>query len=249
MAAQLLQHHFIFPAWFAALLVGALLVFSLYLWSQHRWIQRHLRDVAINRQLSFLQQQALQLRLQCVIFLLLLLAAVAGIARMAPLDSPPMPAPVTASVSTPSPVREEPAPPPVADTAHPASTVLLDPETILELYSTPDEALTDIPLDALKERYENALIGAYILHRCKRATDREIDALLLALQRDVVTLQAESSGRSIDPQALYASIVTAAEGSYQMMYFHTPCDRPEVDILEQQFAQFVMRYQSLRQKD
>ncbi|GEM_PF-3753531 len=217
-----------FPLWFIALVPVLLLLFFVYIWSHQRWVQAHLRDITPNRQLSFLQQQHAQIYWQLGIFMLILFGLGAISAQR---STAPAPQPVIASQpispTTPAEQPEKPAP--------------ASPSAILDLYDTPDSA--SLSLDLLKEQYENALAGAYILHRCERATNDEISTLLKALQQDIVRLQKKEGHRLLDPQMLYASIVSAAEGSYQMIYYHTPCDKPEVDMLEQQFAQYILRYQ------
>lgn len=220
-----------FPMWFIALIPVLLLVFFIYIWSHQRWVQAHLRDITPNRQLSFLQQQHAQIYWQLGIFMLILFGLGAVSAERHSVAPPPV---VASAPITPN----EPAEPPVEEASNPTPAA---PSAILDLYDTPDSA--SLSLDLLKEQYENALAGAYILHRCERASNDEISTLLQALQQDIVRLQKQEAHRPLDPQMLYASIVSAAEGSYQMIYFHTPCDKPEVDMLEQQFAQYILRYQ------
>lgn len=117
------------------------------------------------------------------------------------------------------------------------------PSEILDIFETPDKR--DITLESIKTRYENALSGAYILHNCDKATEQEIKALLGALRHDITATQAQNPDQIIDDiQSLYASIVSAAEGSYHMIYANIPCDTPQVAMLEQKFANFLMKHQA-----
>lgn len=141
--------------------------------------------------------------------------------------------------------KEEP-PAPVQQRMGPSSSLPLSSESddaVLDLFEDSGETSHDLSLDGIKKRYESALIGSYILHHCNRASEDEIEVLLQALREDVMNHQAYTH-TIIDPQTLYANIVTAAEGSFQIIYNHTQCDTAEVDMLEQQYANFVMQYKA-----
>lgn len=129
-------------------------------------------------------------------------------------------------------------------TPHETAVPSIEPSAILDIFETSIHG--DMTLETLKTRYENALSGAYILHHCERASKQEIDALLGALRDDISALQTRKPEKVIDVQSLYASIVSAAEGSYHMIYANMPCDTPQVAMLEQQFANFIMKYQANR---
>lgn len=122
----------------------------------------------------------------------------------------------------------------------------IEPETtvILDLFTSDAELTSDQSLDAIKKRYENALTGAYMLSHCERTNKEEMKILLAALRDDIVDYQSQTGNSDLNPQELYEKIVSAAEGSYQMIYAKTPCDAPEITALEHQYASFVARYKA-----
>lgn len=225
------------------MLVGAasmlvVLVVSLYLFLHERWLRRHLIDLQPDRRLLFLMHQW-QLRNYQVIFALVLIGTL--FVAQYPL---PEKKPETPTADAPQPAVEEEPPLPAFE----SSETLSDPATVLDLFDTPDES--DLPsgtsVEGLKSRYENALIGAYILNKCKRTNDQEINTLLKALQSEIMSYQKQSENAPLDVAQLYASIVSSAKGGFEMLYARTPCDSAEVDMLEQQFANFVLQYQKVR---
>ncbi len=221
----------------AAALLAVLLV-SLYLLMHERWLRRHLIDLQPDRRLLFLMHQW-QLRNYQIIFALVLV----GCLFIAQYPVPEKSAPKTVVETTP----ENPA----VATDMPASDAIdniADPAAVLGLFDAPDDSQTPLgaSIENLKSRYENALIGAYILNKCTRTNDQEISTLLKALQGDIIAYQKQSANAPLDVAQLYASIVSSAKGGFEMIYNRTPCDSPEVDMLEQQFANFVLQYQKER---
>lgn len=117
-----------------------------------------------------------------------------------------------------------------------------EPSVVLDLFTSDAELASDQSLDSIKKRYENALTGAYVLSHCNRADKDELTVLLSALRDDIIEYQQKTGDSNLNPQELYKRIVSAAEGSFQMVYSKTSCDAPEVDALEQQFASFILHY-------
>jgi|GEM_PF-7001300 len=122
----------------------------------------------------------------------------------------------------------------------------IEPETalIFDLFASDAELSSENSLDSIKKRYENALAGAYVLSHCERTDKREMNVLMAALRDDIVDYQAQTGDSSLNPQELYEKIVSAAEGSYQMIYAKTPCESQEVAVLEQQYVGFITRYKA-----
>lgn len=206
-------------------------VTAIYLFWRERNLRHHLSDLQPDRRLGYLLHHW-QLRDYSLIFGMVITSSL----FLAILPEK------TANPTTPPPVTTECAPAPIdADAA--AQVPPSDPNAMIGLFAT-DESWypNDSTLDALKSRYENALIGSYVLHNCKRTTQDEMDTILKALRDDIMQFQADSANPPIDPQALYASIVSAAEGSYEMVYRRTDCNSPQTTMLEEQFAHFVMAY-------
>ncbi|MCI5049592.1 MAG: hypothetical protein MRY32_04595 [Rickettsiales bacterium] len=119
-----------------------------------------------------------------------------------------------------------------------------DPSLILSLLESESDWAHDATLDDLKQRYENSLVGAYILLRCERTNADEVKALMRAMHSDLLEHKKHGTVEKIDVSELYSGIVTAAEGSFQMMYSRTPCDAPELAMLDQQYANFMLRFQA-----
>lgn len=212
----------------------AVLLVSLYLFLHERWLRRHILDLQPDRRLLFLMHQW-QLRNYQIIFALVLVGCLFIAQYPAPEKEKPA---VHAADENPSAATDMPASDSVDSTA--------DPSTILDLFDAPNEshAPQGASIEGLKSRYENALIGAYILNKCNRTNDQEINTLLKALQGEIMAYQKQTDNAPLDVAQLYASIVSSAKGGFEMIYTRTPCNSPEVDMLEQQFAHFVVQYQT-----
>ena len=117
-----------------------------------------------------------------------------------------------------------------------------DPSAVLDLFETGQQQPSEVTLDALKSRHENALVGAYILHNCDRAEEEDVAVLLQALRSNIINYQSDKSNPPIDSKQLYDSIVSAAQGSYEMVYSHAECDSPKVDKLEEQFKTYISHF-------
>jgi hypothetical protein len=114
-----------------------------------------------------------------------------------------------------------------------------DPSAVLDLFERGEQQPSEVTLDALKSRNENALVGAYILHNCDRADEEEVAILLRVLRTDIIKFQADKSNPPMDSKQLYDNIVSAAQGSYEIVYSRAECDSEKVDLLEEQFKTYI----------
>lgn len=94
-------------------------------------------------------------------------------------------------------------------------------------------------LDVLKRKYENGLIGAYILHHCNRATEHEITSLTIALKNELSPRAADLKALGMTPQEFMNNIATGAEGSFQALYSHMDCNTAAISQLEADFTKFM----------
>lgn len=221
------------PRELAGFIAITLIVFSaIFLFLRDRSLRKHLADLQPDRRLLFLLHRS-QLRDYSLIFGMVLISSL--FIWILP-DAPPRHAPQsepTAECTTPAINPDEAAKLPPSD-----------PNAMIDLFATDQSWYpSNSTLDDLKTRYENALIGSYVLHHCKRTTQSEIDTILKALRDDIMRFQSDPQNPPLDAQALYASIVSAAEGSYEMVYRRTDCNSPQTAMLEEQFAHFVLSYQ------
>lgn len=212
----------------AALFAFLALALMCYLHLHTRWLYRHLRDIRSDRQVAFLLQEWRSRNLRTVLLLMLLgMGATLAARHWVPMTEPvPAPAPQRAEVA------------PVTAPVNPADSVL----QLFDPMQQPEETES---LEALKQRYEKALVAAYILQRCKRAAKAELDALREALSHELQALRAEGNG--FDAGATYNAIIEAARGSYDLFYHRTACDAPALDIVEQQLAAFALKFQMINQ--
>jgi len=226
-------------------------VTAFYLFWHERWLRRHLTDLQPDKRLAYLLHQW-QLRNYQIIFALVLIAT--GVLSLPPFTgkesaSKAPQASVTAPAQNPPAdgVRLPPAAPgdPTAGpAAGPAAVPTADPGAVLDLFDNHTASPSELSLDTLKSRHENALVGAYILSNCNRASEEEVAVLLRAIRSDIMDYQADKTNQPVDAQLLYDNIVSAARGAYEIMYRRAACDDPQVDMLEQQFANYVMHYQA-----
>lgn len=119
-----------------------------------------------------------------------------------------------------------------------------DPSMVLDLFETGVRENSELTLDSMKARHENALIGGYLLRNCNRASDAEVEVLLQAIRHDILNYQQNPAHPEIDAQVLYANIVSAAKGSYEMIYSRADCRSPQLDMLEEQFRAYVTHYEA-----
>lgn len=211
----------------------AVLACAFYLFWRDRSLRKRLADIQPDRRVPYLLHHS-QLRDYSIIFSLVLLASLFILLFPEASHKDKETAPPAECT------------PPVIDADAAAQLPPSDPQAMIDLF-TGDNAWypNESTLDALKSRYENALIGSYILHHCKRTAQGEMEVILRALREDIIQFQSNPENPPVDAQELYASIVTAAEGSYEMIYRKTDCDGPETAMLEQQFANFVMHYKAM----
>ncbi len=112
---------------------------------------------------------------------------------------------------------------------------------ILSLFSPENPA--EASLGRIKHAFEKALNASYILARCQPSLPAYTAPTEAFLKQRLMELAAEyqsSRGIIIDTAQLYASILSAAEGSYQLFYQYTPCDTPELAMTEQQLKSFIL---------
>lgn len=220
---------------FITLLFTVLLLAMLY-W-QLRRLYRHIPDIQPSRQVSYLLERWRIQPVYITLLFLLYAGSIGGIIHWLPPIQPAITAPAE-PIAADAPTQVQ-TPPPAAD-----EPLQLGDEPVLELFTSLSPDIAD-ELDNLKQRYENALAGAYLLHHCKRASEEEITTLQQALRDEIVHFQQRISAEGdipLDVATLYSGIVSAAEGSFQLFYHRTPCDAPAIDMLEQQFASFVLKY-------
>lgn len=136
---------------------------------------------------------------------------------------------------------EEPADAPPADQLLAPPT---DPSAVLDLFETGVLNPSELSLDAIKARHENALVGGYILRNCNRTNDTDIEVLLRAIRTDILNFQSDPAHSQIDSQQLYAAIVSASKGSYEMIYSRSDCNTPQIDMLEEQFTTYIEHYRA-----
>lgn len=213
---------------------------AIYLFWHERWLRRHLADLQPDRRLAYLLHQW-QLRNYQIIFALVLIATGVLSLPSFTLDTPPAERPaITPQAARPAPPEQTRSAPPQS----PPAAVAGDPTAVLDLFENGTANSAELSLDALKTRHENAIVGAYILSNCNRADNEEIATLLRAIRDDIIKYQSDSGNQALDTQQLYDNTVSAAKGAYEIMYRRTECDDPQVDMLEQQFANYIMRYQA-----
>ncbi|GEM_PF-5499541 len=85
-------------------------------------------------------------------------------------------------------------------------------------------------LENLKIRYENALVGVFLLHQCGHISREEVQQWERALR--------DHLARQPDTEALANQIFSAAYGSFELFYHRTPCDSPAIPVFLQQFNTF-----------
>lgn len=228
------------PRQLAGLCLAALFVLlALYLLFSERTLRRHLADVQPDRRLAYILHRW-QLRDYVILFGFIVLCGI--MLSLLPDTSPTTPK----TVASPADQCASGSLPPDADAQEkqPPS----DPSAMMDLFATSTDLMPQqTALNALKSRYENALTGSYILYHCQRTSQTELDLILKALRDDIIAYQASPDHPALDAQALYASIVSAAQGSYEMLYSHTSCDSPQTQMLEEQFANFTLHFKAKEQ--
>lgn len=200
---------------------------------------RHLPEIKAERQLHFMHHR---LHLICWISSLTLLLLAAGLWFSSRLLFSPIIKTDGSSTTLSSPAPSPSQPVAIMPPQTQPLSRRIEPSVILDMFEATPEG--DVTIEALKTRYENSLSGAYILNHCNRTNNQEIGVLIQALQSDLKTLQQHEQYATLDIASLYQSIVSAAEGSYQMIYSRIPCDDEKVNLLEQQFVQFIIKYQA-----
>lgn len=218
------------------LLIGSIAIalvalISIYLFVQEYRMRKHLGDLQPDRRIHYLLHQW-QLRNYQTIFMLVLIAS--GFLAIFPKSVPPE---QQASIAQNSPIEEDayiPSGDPSAPATPPASAAATAPDIVLDAFSMQYWPSDNASADELKTHYETALIGAYVLFHCDRTDETELNSLHQILRKNL-------AAQTDDPETLYNNIISAAEGSYEMVYSHTDCQSPNLDLLEQQFVNFVMK--------
>lgn len=233
MDIQLLMQPQEWPIYGHVALISAAILFimMIYLYWHTRWLQHHIHEVMPERQLDYLFRKWRWRNYRLIMGMMFIAMTATITAQQWPTLKPLFQAPAP---DCPTPTATQPASP-----IEPSSSVL-------ELFDTPVSGQHSAALEEIKQQYENALATAFILKRCERALETDIEALEYNLQQALSELNTPE--KPLDIPSLYASIKRAATGSYDLFYHRTPCDSPELDIAEQQLASISLKYQAVKSK-
>jgi hypothetical protein len=122
------------------------------------------------------------------------------------------------------PTQEPPAAPPVPG---PAPASVAPPPA-----STPalSEVQREIEIDKIKTYFEDAFVSYYYLHKCRAARPEDNARLYQALWNYLATFDATQNA----PQ-----IMSAAQGSFEVIYSRTGCDSKTLEPIRQRFDTFM----------
>ncbi len=114
-----------------------------------------------------------------------------------------------------------------------ALTSPTSPDSISAIFSEspPLAPEAERKLNALKKQYEDALVLHFFLAKCGKSGVEDYHTINSNLSQDMATLNA--------PGRLQYDVMTAAKGSYESIYAHTPCDGPQADASAEAFRSYI----------
>ena len=123
------------------------------------------------------------------------------------------------------------------DVAKPIAAPTLSPEAediFTALYAPED--ISDEPqsrLDRVKRQYERLFVTYFYLRRCGAVSTEDFHLINSALLLNMVQLGA--------PSELQRDIITAAEGSYEVLYSESPCTRQVLEKVLAPYQRYMER--------